>query len=490
MAEGQPGGTLNFGLLRDPIAFDPHIAYGASSSSLQGNIYDSLVRYDIKGTIVPKLAKSWEVQENGTVYNFVLQQGVTFHDGTPFTAADVVYTFDRIRDPNTTANLKTQMANLDTYTAVDDHTVKVTLKQPYAVLMAILASEWAYIVSKVWGTAGNDFKKKENGSGPFKLDTFEPQVKYTLVKNDKYWVPNRPYMDKIVETVIADDTARVNAFKTGSINFIEYLPWQNMDELGKDPKYELYKGFDTFNLVRLNPNKPPLDKPEVRQALNYAIDRKAVIDVAFGGQGVPITVGLIPPGSFWYNQSLDGHWTYDKNKALSLLQQAGLKPSDIKLDFAVATISVHMDTAQAVAQQLQQLGMTVTIQQQDVPTLTKRRTTGEYQMMQDGLGEPWSDPDMYTTYFGKGGASYAAGVNFDDPQLDDLLAKGRQETDTTKRKAIYTQVEQRLFDLAPFIFILWRPQAEASVAALQGYVHIPGVGLGSERYMQDVWFKK
>ena len=488
--EGQPGGTVNLGLLRDPIAFDPHIAYGASSASLQGNVYDTLLSYDLKGAIAPSLATSFEVQQDGKVYVFKLQSGVTFHDGTPLSADDVLYTFDRIRNPKTAANLTTQFGFIDSYTAPDATTVQVTLKQPYAVLAAVLASQWAYIVSKAWGEAGNDFAKKENGSGPFKLDTFEPQVKYTLVKNDKYWVPKRPYVDKIVETVIADDTARVNAFKSGQINFIEYLPWQNIDELSKDPKYKAYTGFETFNLVRLNPNKPPLDKPEVRQALNFAIDRKAIIDVAFGGKGQPITVGLIPKGTYWYNESLDGHWTYDPDKAKSLLAKVNMKPSDITLDFAVATISVHMDTGQAVAQQLQQLGMKVTIQQQDVPTLTTRRSTGDYQMMQDGLGEPWQDPDMYSTFFGKGGASYAKGVNFDDPQLDDLLSQGRQESNDDKRKVIYTKVEQRLFDLAPWIFILWRPQVEVTTANMQGYSHIPGVGLASERYMLNVWFKK
>ncbi|HUZ00969.1 MAG TPA: ABC transporter substrate-binding protein [Thermomicrobiaceae bacterium] len=487
---GTPGGTLNFGLLRDPIAFDPHIAYGASSASLQGNVYDTLVTYDQQGNIVPSLASSWEIQNSSKTYVFHLQSGVTFHDGTALTADDVVYTFDRIRDSATAAELRQELANLDSYTATDSTTVTVNLKQPYSVLLSVLASQWAYIVSKAWGQAGNDFKKKMNGTGPFKLGTFEPQVKYTLVKNDKYWVPNRPYLDQIVETVIADDTARMNAFKSGQINFVEYVPWQNMDELSTNSADKMYLGYDTFNLVRLNPQKPPLDKPEVRQALNFAIDRKACIDVAFGGKGQPITVGLIPPGSFWYNQQLDGHWTYDTAKATSLLQQVGLKPSDLKLSFDVANISVHSDTAQAVQSQLQKWGATVTIVQQDVPTLTKRRSTGDYQMMMDGLGDPWPDPDFYTTYFGKGGASYAAGVNFDDPKIDALLDQGRTETDNTKRKAIYAQVEQQLFVDAPFIFILWRPQVEASIAGMQGYSHIPGIGLASERFMLNVWFKK
>ncbi|HET7037122.1 MAG TPA: ABC transporter substrate-binding protein [Thermomicrobiaceae bacterium] len=489
-ATGQPGGTLNFGLLRDPIALDPHIAYGASSASLQGNLYDTLVSYDTSANIVPSLAKSWQIQDSGKSYVFTLQEGVTFHDGAPLKAEDVVFTFDRIRDKNTGANLFSEMSNLDSYTATDDKTVTITLKQPYAVLMSVLASQWCYVVNKAWAQAGNDFKQKENGTGPFTLQSFEPQVKYTLAKSPTYWVKGRPYLNQIVETIIADDTARMNAFKSGQMNFVEYVPWQDMDAFGANPQDKLYIGYDTFNLVRLNPQKPPLDNKLVRQALNYAIDRKAVVDVAFGGKGQAMTAGLIPKGTFWYNDELDGHWTYDTKKATDLLQQAGFKPSDIKLDFAVANISVHSDTAQAVAQQLKQLGMSINIIQQDVPTLTKRRTTGEYQMMQDGLSEPWTDPDMYTTFFGTGGASYAKGVNFSDPKLDDLLAQGRQETDNNKRKAIYKQFEEQLFDDAPWIFILWRPQAEVSVASLQGYVHIPGVGLASERFMQNVWFKK
>ncbi|HVB63392.1 MAG TPA: ABC transporter substrate-binding protein, partial [Nitrolancea sp.] len=124
--EGQPGGTVNLGLLRDPIAFDPHIAYGASSASLQGNVYDTLLSYDLKGAIAPSLATSFEVQQDGKVYVFKLQSGVTFHDGTPLSADDVLYTFDRIRNPKTAANLTTQFGFIDSYTAPDATTVQVT----------------------------------------------------------------------------------------------------------------------------------------------------------------------------------------------------------------------------------------------------------------------------------------------------------------------------------------------------------------------------
>lgn len=486
---GQPGGTLKFGLLRDPIAFDPHINYGASSSSLQGNVYNGLMAYDTAGNISPSLAEKWEISQDAITYTFKLRQGVTFHNGNPFKADDVVATWDRILNPDTKATRRPEMANLASYSAVDDGTVKATLKNPYATFLAVLVSSESYIIDKE-STQGFDFTKQMNGTGAFKLESFEKDVRYVLVKNPNYWERGLPYLDRIEQVPIPDDTARVNAFKSGQINFIEYLPWQNMDEIGKDKQFTLYKGFDLYNIVRLNPKRPPLDNALVRQALNYAVDRQAIIDVAFGGQGLPITAGLIQKGTFWYNDELDGTWGYDPDKAKSLLQQAGFKPSDIKLEFYSATISVHQDTAQVVTQQLQKLGIQVELKPQDVPQLTERRTTGEYQMMQDGLSFQWPDPDYYSAYFATNGAAYARGVGWSNKEMDDLLAKGRTTVDNNERKKIYKQFEEVLFREAPWIFLLWRPQAEATAANVQGYARIPGIGLASERYMQYLWIKK
>jgi ABC-type transport system substrate-binding protein len=488
-ATGQAGGVLKFGLLRDPIAFDPHINYGASSASLQGNIYNGLVDYDTAGNIQPSLAEKYEISSDATTYTLKIRQGVTFHNGNPLKADDVVATFDRILNPATKASRAPELANLSNYSATDDFTVKATLKQPYATLLAVLAGTEAYIIDKE-SAANFDFTKQMNGTGAFKLQTAEPNVRYVLAKNPNYWEKGLPYLDSIEQVPIPDDNARVNAFKSGQINFIEYIPWQNMDELGKDKQFTLYKGFDTYNLVRLNQQKPPLDKAEVRQALNYAIDRKALIDVAFGGQGQAITSGLIPKGTFWYNDELDGTWKYDPEKAKSLLQQVGMKPSDVSLDFLSATISVHQDTAQVVASQLQQLGMKVTLRPQDVPQLTERRSTGDYQLMQDGLSFQWPDPDYYSAYFQTGGAAHAKGVNWSNKEMDDLLIKGRTTIDNNQRKQIYLQFEKLLIQQAPWIFLFFRPQAEAVTANVQGYVRIPGVGLGSERYMQYMWIKK
>jgi peptide/nickel transport system substrate-binding protein len=483
------GGTINFGLLRDPIAFDPHINYGASSSTLQGNLYDTLVGWDDDGNIMPELAESWEIAED-RIYTFHLQQGVTFHNGNSFTAADVVHTFDRILDEETGASRRTELSTMESYQAVDDNTVEVVLSEPYASLLAVLGGPESYIVNQEFSETGADYTNTVNGTGAFMLDDYEPDVRYVLVRNEDYWQSGLPRADRLVQMPIPDDTARINALRTGEINFVEYVPWQNMQELDDDPGFTLYQGFDLFNVVRLNPQRPPLDNPLVRQALNFAIDRQAIIDVAFGGQGIPITVALLQPGTPWYNEELDGHWSYDPDRAVALLEEAGFAPGDISLSFAAATISVHMDTAQVVAQQLQQLGLSVEITQQEVPTLTERRTTGDYQMMQDGLSSR-PDPDMvYTNFFGIGGSGYAAGVDYENEELEALLDQGRTTVEFEARKDIYRQFEEILVEEAPWIFIMWRPQAEASAANVRGYVRNPTLGLNTPRYMKHLWIEE
>jgi ABC-type transport system substrate-binding protein len=487
MLEGTPGGTLKWGLLRDPIAFDPHINYGASSSSLQGNVYDTLVEYAPDGTLTGALAESWEVSDDGLEYVLTLRQGVVFQDGATFDSEDVVANFDRILNEETGASRRTELSNAGAYVATDQYTVTLTLPQPYATLLPVLATEELAMADKDWLETVADPTQEMNGTGAFMLESFEKEVKYTLVRNPNYWKEGLPYLDSIEQVPIPDDNARMNAIRSGEINYVEYVPWQNMAEFAEDDNYTSFKGFDTYNIVKFNPSRPPLDNKLVRQALNYAIDREAVIAVAFGGEGEAMTTGLFPEDSPWHHQELTGHWTYDPDKAMALLAEAGVDPSGVTLDFAVATISVHSDTGQVVAQQLEALGFTVNIIQQDVPTLTERRTTGEFQMMQDGLSLVYPDPDAYSNYFAIGGGAYARGVGYENQTLDDLLAQGRSEPNPAKRKEIYRQFEEALFDEAPWIFILFRPQAEVMAANVKGYVRIPGIGLDSQGYMENVW---
>ncbi len=481
------GGVLKLALLRDPTGWDPHINYGATTYSFQANIYEALVRHSLKGTPEPALAVRWEMPDP-TTYVFSLRKNVRFHSGNPFTAEDVKYSIERILDPNTNATRAREFAVVQAVTVVDPSTVRVSLKQPTASFLELLASGEAMMVDSKWAKGGGDFRKATSGTGPFKLGPFETGVRYALVKNPDYWDPPLPYLDRIELATIAKDEQRVSALKTTAVDMAEYVPWQAIKELEKDPAIRVYVGYDTFNVIRLNPRRPPFDNVKVRQALNYLVDRKEIIDLAWGGIGRPFGAGLIPEGHWAFPKPLQNTWAYDVARAKKLLAEAGVNPAATRIVFDSTTLSVHMDEAQIVVTQLQRAGFTqVELKPMDVPTQQRKRVTGDYQMMMDGFSLPWPDPDFYTAFFGTGGASYARAVDFSDPALDKLLEQGRTILDQAKRAAVYAQVEQRLTELAPWVFIHWRPQAEASRATVGGYTRLPGAlgnkSLGGLKYV-------
>ena len=483
------GGTLRYGLVRDPIGLDPHIDYGASNSSMQGNLYDGLVQYDRNGQVAPDLALSW-TQPAPSTYVFKLRQGVVFHDGTPLTAADVVATFQRIMDPSNHATWQATFVDLVAgVRAVDDVTVEVALKRPNAVFLLMLASPEAYVISKKWMAAGGDFKHAENGTGPFRLASYEPNTRWVLQRYPGAW--HQACLDGIVETPILDDRARVDALKSGQADFIEYVPWQDYAAFSKSPDFKLYTGFETYNIVRLNPSRPPLTNPAVRQALNFLVNRRTISLTAFGGLADPMTEFLFRPDQWVYNPKVDQVWRYDPQHALVLLREAGVAPQDLHLDFTSTTLSVHLDSAQAIVAMLKTAGVTVNLRLIDVPELLQERLNGNYMMLMDGLSLAWPDPDVYYNYYHSGGVAYAKAVNFKDPALDQLLEQGRATVDQASRKAIYNNAERLLYQDAPWIYLVFRPQGEAARSYVKGYVHLQHqLGSFSTKYMGSVYIQK
>jgi ABC-type transport system substrate-binding protein len=370
---------------------------------------------------------------------------------------------------------------------VDPFTVKITLKKPDAPFLELLASGEAMIVDKKWAQAGGNFKQATSGTGPFKQGPFEAGVRYALVKNSDYWEQPYPYLDRIEYASIPKDEVRMQALQTGNVDMTEYIPWQYIKTLEKDPNIRVFVGHDTFNVIRLNPKRPPFDNPKVRQAFNYLIDRKEIVDLAWGGLSRPMTAGLIPEGH-WAYPNLNV-WSYDPAKGKRLLAEAGVNPAATKILFDSTTLSVHIDDAQIIVTQLQKAGFTqIELKTMDVPTQQKKRVSGDYQMFIDGFSLPNPDPDFYSVWFSSAGPLYAKPVGFADETLDKLLDEGRSTLDQNKRKAIYAQVEQRLTELAPWVFLHWRPMGEATRANINGFARLPGaLGYKSTGGLKYVW---
>lgn len=491
-ATPKSGGTIKYALLRDPVNFEPHQWGGYSSIAFQGSIYDGLLEYDEKGQIRGALAEKWE-QPDPLTYVFHLRQGVKFQDGTAFDAEDVKATFDRIKDPKTAAEQRVLMENVAKIETPDPFTVKVTLATPSAVFLNALARATTLIVSADDVKSGFTFKTKTNGTGAFILTSWEPGGQYVLKKNPNYWKKGLPYIDQLIEFAIPDDKARANALRTGEADFADSIPWQEYDALEKDG-FNVYKSSTVFTFVRLNTSVAPLNNKKVREALNYVVDRDAILQGAFGGFGKVVNGPLQQEGTTFYWKDLENYYKKDLDKARALLVEAGYKtPAEVPpLEWSVVNLVTQSAPSQIMLQELQQFGLRVTYKTIDTPTLVSNRASGAYQMMTDAMGFADNDPNGLRQYFdSKAGTSFATGVKYKNDRLDQLLAQGAQTTNTDERKKMYREAEGLILDEAPWVFLNWRPSAEAAPKYVKDYIVPPGLqateSLGRWEYL---WLDK
>ncbi len=482
------GGTFRFGAHALLSNRAPWVSLGATTYSYLGQVYESLLTYSFpNGEVVPLLAKSWELQDP-TTYVFHLEEGVVFHNGNPFTADDVKYSLEQMIAPDSKAVLKSNLAVISSIEVIDDHTVVVNLSEPNSPFLAALASPGAQMVDKEWMEAGADPTIEMNGTGPFVFVDYITDVQANYVRNENYWQAGLPYVDELVVIPYRDDTARVNALMGGEVDFISYVPWQDMALLDANPDYVLMEGFNVFNSLRLNHTQPPFDNVLVRQAINYAIDREELIDLAFGGRGVPIYGGLTYPDTYYYNPDLQPY-KYNPDLAIALLKAAGYDdPSDLSFTLTTNVQTIHADTAEIIQAQLTRLGINVAVEPVENPVAINLRTSGGFQALQDGQAFYILDPSAYASWFACASGS-AKAIGLCDEQLDTLLALGDAAVDPALRRVYYSAYEERFVRLAPWAFEYWRPQAEAMASYVKGYQrYAPGpIGLLSLAHFETVW---
>lgn len=477
--EPQYGGNLIFATMRDATGFDPHLAGGTHNNWLLGNIYDNLVAYDLDGNIVPSLAEDWEYENERTLY-MTLRDDVYYHNGQHFTAADVVATIDRIRNPETMAARASVADNVTEIEVIDDFHIRFHLEEPNITLLNALASENMFIVSAEDIENGENFDLFTNGTGPFYLESWEPDREYVLAsRRGDYWGGDVPYLDSVTIRIIPDDRARVDALRSGSIHVADYVPWQDFASL--EGQFEVEKWFSLNSHLRLNPNSAPFDNPLVRQAFGYIFDRDEVNDLAFGGEGTIMTGPLMPAGNPYYQEQFEGYYTLDHEKAKTLLVEAGYAEdlSDFPtVRMHVSTSAVATQPGLVVQQQLLDFGINVEWVTQDVPTLQENRRNGTYQLMMDGGGLSWPDPDyLRNFYHSEEGTNFATGVNYVNEELDALLEHGYQISDYNERMETYARAEEILLEDAVVHYFVWRPQADAIAPSVVNYpAHGGGLG--------------
>ena len=434
----------------DATGLDPHTQTAFASLRLLELIYEPLVRTDENLNIVPALAESWEFSDDGLQLTFHLRQGVKFHDGSDFTADDVIASYERILDEDTGSATRTNLLSIESMEAPDDYTVVLHLSLPDVPLVAALSSANTMILPSELIENG-DPATEAIGTGPFMLEEWQPEEKTILKANPDYW-GDGPYVDGIEIRIIPDESTIMAALRAGEIDFamlndplIATLPLGDSDAIiNRAPDI-------SYHVLQLRAAVEPLDKLEVRQAISCAIDRQEVVDVAALGEG-RVTGPLTMPA---YQIPLDELFCYtpDLDKARELMKEAGMEDGfDLPIIVANAEPPTALSEAQVIQEQLKQININVTIESLEFGVYVDRWLAADFTAaiaLNGGRADPYS---MYSRYW-QYDARFNEVAGYIDDTLDSLMKAGQVETDPQKRYEIFAEFQRHLAEVSPWIWL-------------------------------------
>lgn len=492
------GGVLMYSSQNEFPLPDPHRYTGSAQREEMAPVYSTLFQYTVEGTVVNDLALTFEVV-TPTLFKVTLRPDVQFHDGTPLRASDVVYSFNRILDPDTGAQLRGQLSVLDKVVAEGDFTVLFHLKEmvPPVWFKEIAAQIEAAILCEKWMNAHPDWDYTEqNGSGPFIWEEFIYGVKAVLKRNPNYYrfdeEGNRlPYLDGIEFVGYTDPPLRVAAIRAGDLDCNEHVAWEYLDEFVADPNTVVDLPTEAFMDITFNVGVPPFDNKLVRQAIAYAIDREKVAALAFYGYATPIYGGILgyQPWSWAYNPNSRDLFEYNPEKAKDLLAQAGY-PNGFKAAILTsADDKMHIDTSTVIVEDMAAIGCDITIRLEEWGRRVASGNSGDYEFAISGTGAKMLDPDWLAGYFhGDLGGYYHCPANWDFPEMDRLLDQARATLDQEERKELYWQWDEMMADECAEIFLVYRQSGGVRQKWVHGFQSFPGgLETASTEGLENTW---
>ncbi len=446
----------------DAVTFDPHSANMSPTFLQLKQVYEPLVSFSANIEKEPYLAESWGLV-NPTTWEFKLRRGVTFHDGTPFTAEDVVFSINRAKGPG--SDVKEPLKTVKEIEIIDDYTVKIITDGPNPLLPDFLTQ--FFIMSKKWSekhgvTKATSWKGKEesyavrhaNGTGAFILQSREPDIKSVLVKNTNWWgLKQNPHnIDKIIYTPIANAATRVAALLSGEVDFLLDPPLQDLPRIKKNPNlklqqtpqlrtifYGLEQRLDELRSSNIK-GKNPFKDVRVRKAMHMAIDIKGIQKKVMRGFSVPANI-IVPPGIYGYPEDLDkARPPYDLEKARKLMAEAGYPDGfEVNLDCPNNRYNNDEKICQATVGMLGKIGIKVNLVAQPkslhFPKLTTRKT--DFYML--GWGYAYPDAHFNFVWMMHSDSTWNGG-GITNPRVDELIDAMAKEIDKKKRDAMIREV--------------------------------------------------
>ncbi len=435
--------AITVGVTQEPTTLDVTAqATAAIAEDLRDNVYEGLVRTDPTGKVVPQLAKSWDVSPDGKVFTFHLVTA-KFHDGSAFTAEDVKFSYDRARDPkNVPANPHVDYwAPVQSVDVVDDHTVKVTLQRPSDSFLFHMAQGSAAIVPRTTHLVSTtppatDLAAAPVGTGPFKFLSWNRGASLTLVRSDDYWGP-RALLQRVVFKYINDPNAMNNALLAGDIDVISGVTGpEQLGSFSSNASFKVLEGRPTGKMMAaMNNAAGPTRDLRVRQAISYAIDRRAFIDGIEQGHAVAIGSHAVPNDSEPYYVDLTGVYKQDKQKSRQLLAEAGYS-NGLTLRASLIPFAYARRGGEILASQLQDVGIKVQIENVEFPLwFDQVFTKHNYDLTIINHVEPrdignYGNPKYYWGY--------------DSPKVAALLQQADAEQSASRRSDLYAQVQRQI----------------------------------------------
>ncbi len=482
------GGTLRLADIGDVVSFEPYAVTDNYSIWTLLLVYDQLTRPTVDGlSIEPGLASSWDISSDGKTYTFHLRRGVKFHDGSELTAADVKFCVDRA----VTAK-NTQWAfifdALQGMQVVDTYTVRAHLKRPHAPFLSDMALFATSVYPrKLFESMGAKLWQHPIGTGPFTFSSWKRGSEMVLTRNPHYWRSSAaPYVDEYRRLVVEDDNARVLQIQSGELDICLFPPLAQVKALQGNPQIAVHvDNFLASRFITMNVTKKPFTDRRVRQALNYATDKQALIAKLLFGYGKPSGQAL--PLMFGNDPSIKPY-SYNPTMAKALLKEAGYTHG---VSFTLVTTASDTDRqlATLLQQQWAQVGVTVSIQTYESNTLLKLIETPpyNYQISPGYMTSDIIDPDELVTFAMAGdGGTEAIWTLYNNKTVNSLTAQAAASTDRETRRKLYAQLSRIHHDDAPMVFLYTTPSVTLTSPAVQGFKVLP---TGNFR-LEDVWLNR
>ncbi|MUZ65372.1 ABC transporter substrate-binding protein [Agrobacterium vitis] len=468
--QAKTAGTLVLGLSAFPPNLRPFDHAGASANTVKLQTFRGLLGYGSDGKVREELAEKWSFDGDRT-YTFKIRDNAVFHNGEPVTAEDVAFSIQQISAKGSTAYLAEEFRGIEKVDVIDRKNITLILAKPTPSFVGSLAGQFAMIISKKAFT-----EKADNwvGAGPFKITSSEKGVRIAFEKFRDFYKPGLPKVETMSFVVYADENLRSAALETGDVDIIEYVPQQEMDKIAANPELSLQTTVGPFMYLVFNCETGPFANPKLRAAVAHAIKREDVVAAAFQGKGQVLAGLPITNDSPFFDYKLSQIWSYDPDRAKSLLKEAGAEGLTVKLS-STSTYNYYKDTAEIVQQHLLAIGLNVELELLEWGARVAQGNKGQYQFAVAGGGMDASDPDAMSTIIAAQSPSYRRSFGRKPDKIDELLSVGRHEADPVKRKAIYDELQKVSADIVPVASLCWRTQSYAMQKYVTGFQALPGL---------------